>query len=554
MNLLKKAPSEILRPLDSQKELQLLQTLILSISQASDLPSAIYLTLCNVCEMTGWTYGQAWQVRGNGAVLECCPAWYACSPGLEPFRKLAESLTLVPGEGLAGKAWVFKEPVWINDMRANAQSPLSTPASKAGFQAALAIPVMAGDEAVLVLEFFLFEPRQEDNNHIQLLTAIAAQLGWLIQKKITEEALRESVERYELAELGSRDGLWDAKIPEGRDWHSPQTSVYYSRRFKQLLGYAPHEMENVLVAWESRVHPDDRPRVIQAIQDHLEKHIPYEVEYRMRVKTGEFRWFSARGEAVWNKAGRPFRMAGSLRDITKRKSMEQSLLQSEKIAAVGQLAAGIAHELNNPLHAILGYAQGLLHEMPESDVLSKPLRFIEKEARRCQTLVQNLLTFARREKSGISTEHPAEMTEEVLSLIEAQTRVKDIVLVREFAPELPMIQGDRAQLQQMLLNLCTNAVDAMPKGGTLTVRINLDPSMTEGNKRFMRFEVEDTGEGIPEEVRPHIFEPFFTTKEVSKGTGLGLSLVYEIAKNHQGEIAVSSEVGKGSRFEVHLPL
>jgi PAS domain S-box-containing protein len=554
MNVLKKAPSKIVQAVDSEKELRLLQTLILSISQAGDLPAAVHMTLCNVCEMTGWTYGQAWQVRSDGAVLECCPAWHARVTGLEAFRKMAEPLTLVPGEGLAGKAWVFKEPVWTDDIRTDAHSPLALAASKTGFQAALCIPVMAGDEAVLVLEFFLFEPRQEDKNHINLITAIAAQLGWLIQKKISEEALRESVERFELAARGSSDGLWDTKIPEGRDWHSPQTSVYYSRRFKQLLGYGPHEMENVLGAWESRIYPEDRPGVIQALRDHLEKQIPYDVECRMRVKNGELRWFSARGAAVWNKEGHPVRMAGSLRDITERKSMEQSLIQSEKISAVGQLAAGIAHELNNPLHTILGYAQGLLQEKSESEVLTKSLRFIEKEARRCQTLVQNLLTFSRREKNGVTAVEPAEITEEVLSLIEAQTRVKNIQLVRDFALQLPVIQGNRAQIQQMLLNLCTNAIDAMPQGGTLVVRILLDQSKLDKMKHLIRFEVEDTGEGIPEDIRHRIFEPFFTTKEAGKGTGLGLSLAYEIVKGHQGDITVSSEVGGGSRFRVCLPV
>jgi two-component system, NtrC family, sensor kinase len=247
-------------------------------------------------------------------------------------------------------------------------------------------------------------------------------------------------------------------------------------------------------------------------------------------------------------------MAGSLRDITERKSMEQSLIQSEKISAVGQLAAGIAHELNNPLHTILGYAQGLLQEKSESEVLTKSLRFIEKEARRCQTLVQNLLTFSRREKNGVTAVEPAEITEEVLSLIEAQTRVKNIQLVRDFALQLPVIQGNRAQIQQMLLNLCTNAIDAMPQGGTLVVRILLDQSKLDKMKHLIRFEVEDTGEGIPEDIRHRIFEPFFTTKEAGKGTGLGLSLAYEIVKGHQGDITVSSEVGGGSRFRVCLPV
>src|SRR5207302_3407515 len=147
---------------------------------------------------------------------------------------------------------------------------------------------------------------------------------------------------------------------------------------------------------------------------------------------------------------------------------------------------------------------------------------IEKEAQRCQTLVQNLLDFARQHKSGIAPEIPVEMAEEVLSLLEAQANVNNIVVVRDYAQTLPQISVDRTRIQQMLLNLCTNAIDAMPQGGTLTVRIGVGPHAIEGNKNLIRFEVQDTGEGIREDIRHRIFEPFFTTKPVGKGTGLGL--------------------------------
>ena len=146
------------------------------------------------------------------------------------------------------------------------------------------------------------------------------------------------------------------------------------------------------------------------------------------------------------------------------------------------------------------------------------------------------------------------MVEEVLFLIEAQARVKNVMVSRDFASHLPSIPMDKGQIQQMLMNLCANAIDAMPKGGTLTFRIGLGKNAMENSKECVRFDVKDTGDGIPEELRHRIFEPFFTTKEVGKGTGLGLSLAYEIVKSHQGEIALSSEVGKGSCFQVYLPL
>jgi len=271
MTLLNKAPRHVLRAPDPQKELRLLQKLILSISQASDLQAAIHMTLCNVCEMTGWSYGQAWQVSANHTALECCPAWNARKPNLQAFRKSVEQARLAPGEGLVGRAWVFRETIWTDDVAKDTSSPMTESARQAGFQSAIAIPVMAGDEALLVLEFYLLEPRMEDNNHIQLITAIATQLGWLIQKKMAEEALRESIERFELTERGSRDGLWDAKIPKISEGLLPDMPVYFSRRFKQLLGFTESEMRNVLEAWSSRIHPEDKRRVTEALSDHLKK-------------------------------------------------------------------------------------------------------------------------------------------------------------------------------------------------------------------------------------------------------------------------------------------
>jgi PAS domain S-box-containing protein len=239
-------------------------------------------------------------------------------------------------------------------------------------------------------------------------------------------------------------------------------------------------------------------------------------------------------------------------DLSDRKRLELTLLQSEKMSAVGQLAAGVAHEINNPLGIILGFAQSVVKRLKsEDDPLALPLRTIEREAVRCKNLVQNLLVFSRTSKNEKLEEIDLNaVLEGALSLVSAQTKTRNVELVRELGAGLPKIHANQIQLQQVLINLSNNAVDAMPKGGSLTVRTALSVRQP----GYVEIQVRDTGDGIPKEVQKKIFEPFFTTKEVGKGTGLGLSLVYEIVQKHGGTIKLESEEGKGTEFTVLLPV
>lgn len=238
------------------------------------------------------------------------------------------------------------------------------------------------------------------------------------------------------------------------------------------------------------------------------------------------------------------------KDLRERKRFESMLIQSEKLSAVGQLAAGVAHEINNPLGIILGFAQSAVKRVPTEDPMAVPVRSIEREALRCKTLVQNLLTFSRRHKSQMETFDLDEDVAASLGIIEAQARVKSVEVRQELRAKTRLL-ADKSQLQQVLVNLCTNALDAMPEGGTLTVRTY---AVGEDRERHVALDIQDSGTGIPAAIRDRIFDPFFTTKEVGKGTGLGLSLVYDIVQRHGGAISVASEEGRGTTFTVKLPV
>jgi PAS domain S-box-containing protein len=237
------------------------------------------------------------------------------------------------------------------------------------------------------------------------------------------------------------------------------------------------------------------------------------------------------------------------KDMRERKKIEGEMVQSAKLSAVGKLASGVAHEINNPLGVILGFAESLLWDLKPEDPMHAPLRSIEREAVRCKNLVQALLTFSRVSKVEPEPLAINSAVEEALSLVQAQARVGNVRVVREFAPELPAVRGNRGQIQQIVINLANNALDAMHEQGTLTIGTRL---LQEAMRSWVVLSVTDTGEGIPEEIVTRIFEPFFTTKPVGQGTGLGLGLVHEIVEKHGGTIEVESRPGF-TQFRVKLP-
>lgn len=233
------------------------------------------------------------------------------------------------------------------------------------------------------------------------------------------------------------------------------------------------------------------------------------------------------------------------------KTLENMVLQSEKMSAVGQLAAGVAHELNNPLGIILGFAQSLAKAIKRDDPLAPSIKVIERESLRCQSLVKELLNFSRHGKTEEqSVFELGDALSSALLLIEPQARVKSVEIKRKTCGDRLHVCGQKDQIEQVLINLSTNAMDAMPKGGVLT--INTEVTQKDG-RPCAQIEVEDTGAGIPKDIQAKIFEPFFTTKEPGQGTGLGLSLVREIIQKHKGTIECRSRESEGAIFTILLP-
>jgi PAS domain S-box-containing protein len=398
-----------------------------------------------------------------------------------------------------------------------------------------------------------------------LLGAVAtAALVYQVRRiELGERALRKSEERYALAMEGANEGHFD--------WNSEQEASFVSLKMKALHGRSADAPVTTRDAWMAAldIHPDDAGRIEAAVRDHFEGRADhYEVEYRVRHPDGEWHWLHVRGRCLRDASGKAHRYVGSATDITARKNaeaererLEVQLRQSQKMEAMGTLAGGIAHDFNNILGAILGYGELAQKAAPEGGAVRRYLDNVMHAGGRGKALVERILAFSR---SGMGERGPINVQaviQETLELL-AASLPPGVRLEKRLEAGDAAVVGDAIQLHQVAMNLCTNALQAMEKGGVLEVTLALedvahDRRLTHGNLAagaYVRLCVSDTGSGIPPHVLDRMFDPFFTTKGVGEGTGLGLSLVHGIVADLDGAIDVHTMVGRGTMFMIWLPL
>jgi len=326
--------------------------------------------------------------------------------------------------------------------------------------------------------------------------------------------------------------------------------------FARILGYDSPEDLLAHDAGAIYLHAEDRPAVLARLR---EAGRLMSFENRLRRKDGREVWVLANMALVPGESGEQV-IESTLVDITERKQLEQQLWQSQKMDALGSLAGGVAHDFNNVLTAILGYADLVLLDLPADSPHRKDLDEISRAAQRAGDLTRQLLTFSRRqpiEPRVLNLNDVVADTDKMLRRLIGQ----EVQLVTVLAPTLGTIRADPSQVHQVLLNLAVNARDAMPDGGTLTIEtheVDIDGGYAQEHVdaqpgAYVLLAVSDTGTGMDAATRARVFEPFFTTKEKGKGTGLGLATVYGIVRQHGGHISLYSEIGRGTTFKVYLP-
>lgn len=441
-------------------------------------------------------------------------------------------------------------------------------------------------------------------------------LNDITEQVLAQAALRLSEERLQMALLGSELGLWDWKITTGES--------YYDSQWKSIIGYQSEEIKNDFQSFGQLVHPEDFPRVIALLNAYLDGGSSiYEAEFRMKGKDGKWKWILSHGKVTERDAsGKPMRMTGTHKDISDRKQAEEALqqstqrerekaqqleialrelksaqsqlVQSKKMASLGQLVAGVAHEINNPTSFIYSnidfarqYALDLLKLLAlyqqyypnppipiQTEIDSIDLEFVKQDfpqllksmsegANRIKDIVLSLRNFSRLDETEMLEMKETDLhqgLESTLMLLKhrlkPQSTRPEIEVIKAFG-ELPQVECYPGQLNQVFMNILSNAIDALEdklkEDSSFSPKIWLCTEVS-GSKKAVLIRISDNGPGIPSHFQEQLFDPFFTTKPVGKGTGLGLSISYQIIeKKHKGTLKCNSQVGEGTEFIIKIP-
>ncbi len=367
-----------------------------------------------------------------------------------------------------------------------------------------------------------------------------------------EMALHQSTAQLLEAMTVARMGSWA--------WDVKEATISWGGREAEVFGERGKPAEATLDAFLETVHPSDRTLVEQGLWRAAETGQRCELDFRVLDPDGHTRWLAMRGQRAHEDGRSGMQLLGLVMDMTERRRLEEQLLQSQKLEAIGRLAGGVAHDFNNLLTGILGYANFALKSLPENHASRTDILEIERAGTRAAALTGQLLAYARRQMIAPKIVSLNELVNNMENLLRRLIG-EDVDLETRCAPQLWPAQIDPGQFEQVIINLAVNARDAMPRGGRLTIEtsnctlddtyVSQHPEVLPGE--YVMLAVADTGVGMDSATQVRIFEPFFTTKEQGKGTGLGLAVCYGIVRQANGHLWVYSERDRGTTFKVLLP-
>jgi len=472
------------------------------------------------------------------------------------------------GEGFNGRVAQTGEPLLIEDA---SQDPRLTReiVRQEGIQAEIIVPLKAKDKVVGTFAGAMRESRQFLKEEVELLIAIGSQIGMAVEstrlyqrERLAAQQALASERRYRALFEGAHDAIWV------HDSHGNIIAV--NKACEELTGYSSKELLRMNVR---NFLAEDGLSLARQIRRKLflgeEVEQPY--EQRLISRDGTERIVRLTSNLI-REDGRLKGFQNIARDVTREKEMQDKLstayrelieshrrlkesqaqlIQAEKLTSLGQLAASIAHEVNNPLSGVLVYTQLIAKKIRDNDlpkdVAMGYLSKMEAELTRSTKLIRSLLDFARQSPPAFRQVNVNEVINRALDLAAHSAELQHVQIVKELDPSLPNLMADFDQLQQVCTNLILNAIQAMPQGGKLTLRSSV-------NNEQIKIEVQDTGCGISPENMRKLFTPFFTTKREVKGVGLGLAIAYGIIQRHHGRIEVQSKEGEGTTFTIYLPL
>ncbi len=448
-----------------------------------------------------------------------------------------------PIEGTSA-GWVVKNnKPWISDDLKTTEFPLDRKLLREGLRSTVSLPLYH-DRMLGVFNFDSTEPGQYSEQDLEVLLMVAKHIAIALENALLFEEISKEKKEWERTFDAITDMVW---IEDGK-----QQVV---RANQTLLATTGYSKTGIVGRYCGELL--DRIGITIAhclCQETLTNKCPTFQE----LKNNAGNIFNFWAYPLLDDEGRLYAIVHYLKDVTAQRRLEQQLIRTDKLASLGTLVAGIAHEINNPLGIIAGYSEALLDRAHEPALSNVPgfedfpeyLRTIHSEIFRCKGILQSLLEFARPSGGTFRELDINELIKEVLLLLQHRTTKLQHTLSLALNRDLPKISADAGSLRQLLMNLLLNAIYFTPEGGSISITTGLDGPENAG---WVRLDVRDTGIGIPADLRDKVFDPFFTTKPVGEGTGLGLTICHRIVEEHGGTIDVESEPGKGTTFIIKLP-
>ena len=520
------------------------------LAEAATVEEATPKILQAVCECMGWHVGALWRIDREAGVLRCAELWQTPSLEAAQFAAVTRTCTFSPGSGLPGRVWASGAPAYIPDVIRDPNFPRAGIAALEGLQGGLAFPILLGHEVLGVIEFFSRDVLRPEQNLLDMLATIGSQVGQFTKRAAAVDELQLRVSMLQHIPVAA----WSV-MPDG-------TPDIVNELWFEYTGQTPEYVNSHPEAWMATLHPEDRERAAGIYWDGIRSGRGFTMEARLlRARDGTYRWHLNRAVAVRDLDGNIVRFVGTSTDVhdwrqaqEELRNMQAELAHTTRVLTMGELTASIAHEVNQPLGAIVTSAgaceRWLAANPPQMEKARRALERIVNDGRRAGEVIKRIRALMKRQTLQKEWLQINDAILEVIAIAQHQLRRNDILLETSLAEGLPLVRGDRVQLQQVLLNLIVNAIEAMSGIGERRRELTI-VSVADGPEAVV-VEVRDSGMGLDPEHAAHLFESFYTTKP--EGLGIGLSISRTIVEAHGGHLSAAANLPHGAVFRLTVPL
>jgi PAS domain S-box-containing protein len=520
------------------------------LADAAMVQEAMPKVLQAMCECLGWDLGAVWRIDPKARVLRCAELWRTSSVEAALFEVVTRKSTFRSGSGLPGRVWETGAPAYIPDVGQDEMFCRADIAARQVLRAAIAFPILLGCEVIGVLGFISRDVAHPDQEMLVVLANIGSQIGQFTKRTAAVDELQLRVGMLQNIPVAA----WSV-MPDG-------TPDIVNQLWYEYTGQTPEYVNSHPEAWMATLHPEDRDRASQSYWDGIRSGRGFTMEARfLRARDGTYRWHLNRAVPVRDAEGNILRLVGTSTDVHDWRQAQEALRNTQtefahmtRVMTMGELTASIAHEVNQPLGAIVtsaaAGARWLAAEPPQLDKARRALERIAYDGKRAAEVIRRIRALMKRQAPRKEWLDINETILEVIALAQYQLRRSAILLETRLGQTLPLVRGDRIQLQQVLLNLIINAIEAMSgikeRARELTIVSSSDGPDT------VSVEVRDSGTGLDPAHAPHLFEPFYTTK--AEGLGIGLSISLSIVEAHGGRLSAAANTPHGAVFLFSLPV